>query len=142
MPNLAAVFKDEIRRLARKEIRSELAVTRKASAQYRRDIAALKRQVAEQSRLIQDLKRAGKREASAGAESEVVARFSPKWMQAHREKLGLSAADYAALIGVSGQTVYNWEKGITRPQAQQLKAWSLVRKLGKREALRRLEEME
>jgi DNA-binding transcriptional regulator YiaG len=140
MPNLAAVLKDEVRRLARKEIRSESAVLRKASAQYRRDIAALKRQVAEQSRQIQDLKRAGKREAAA--ESEAVARFSPRWLQAHREKLGLSAADYAALVGVSGQTVYNWEKGTTRPQAEQLKAWSAVRKLGKREALRRLEELE
>ena len=140
MPNLAAVLKDEVRRLARKEIKSELAVTRKASAQYRRDIAALKRQVAEQSRQIHDLKRAGKRAASN--DDEVVARFSPTWLQAHREKLGLSAADYAALVGVSGQTVYNWEKGTTRPQAQQLKAWSAVRRLGKREALKRLEEIE
>ena len=142
MPNLAAVFKDEIRRLARKEIRSELSATRKASAQYRRDIAALKRVVAEQARQIQDLKREGKRAASTETDAEAVVRFSPKWMQAHREKLGLSAADYAALIGVSGQTVYNWEKGSTRPQAQQLQAWSAVRKLGKREALRRLEEIQ
>ena len=142
MPNLAAVLKDEIRRLARKEIRAELAVTRKASAQYRRDIAALKRQVADQARQLNDLKRAGKRAASAPTETEPVARFSPKWLQAHREKLGLSAADYAALVGVSGQTVYNWEKGTTRPQAEQLRSWSAVRKLGKREALRRLEDME
>ena len=76
MPNLAAVLKDEVRRLARKEIKAELAVTKKATAQYRRDIAALKRQVSEQSRQITDLKRAGKR--SGSSETEAVARFSPK----------------------------------------------------------------
>ena len=140
MPNFATALKDEVRRLARKEIRAEIAATRKASAQYRRDIAALKRQVAEQSRKITDLKRASKRTGSVDAET--VARFSPKWLQSHREKIGLSAADYAALLGVSGQTVYNWEKGATRPQAEQLKTWSAVRKLGKREAHRLLQEME
>lgn len=140
MPNFAVVLKDEVRRLARKEIKAELAVTRKASAQYRRDIAALKRQVADQARQISDLKRGAKRAVST--DTEIVARFSPKWLQAHREKLELSAADYAALVGVSGQTVYNWEKGTTRPQSQQLKAWSAVRKLGKREAYKLLEAME
>ena len=45
MPNIAAVLKDEISRIARKEIRSETAVLKKASAQYRKEIAALKRQV-------------------------------------------------------------------------------------------------
>ena len=40
MPNIATVLKDEISRIARKEIRSETAVVKKASAQYRRDIAA------------------------------------------------------------------------------------------------------
>ena len=45
MPNIASVLKDEILRLARKEVRRELEGLKKASAQYRSDIAALKRQV-------------------------------------------------------------------------------------------------
>ena len=77
-----------------------------------------------------------------GPESTATARFSPKWLQAHRERLGLAAADYAALIGVSAQTVYNWESGKTRPQPQQLEAWSAIRRFGKREAWKQLEEME
>ena len=43
MPNIASVFKDEIVRVARKEIRNELAALKKASTTHRAEIAALKR---------------------------------------------------------------------------------------------------
>lgn len=144
MPNLAAVLKDEIRRLARREANALMSSHKKASAQYRRDIAALKRQIAEQQKRIAYLEGCeGKRvgvSAEPGAAQNV--RFSPAWVKKHREKLGLSAADYAALVGVSPLTVYNWEKGKTKPQAKQLAAWGAIRGLGKREAWRRLELME
>jgi len=35
-------------------------------------------------------------------------RFSPARLAATRKKLGLSAADFGALIGVSGQSIYKW----------------------------------
>ena len=38
-------------------------------------------------------------------------------------------------------TIYNWEKGNSRPQAKQLMAWGAVKTMGKREALRQLQEM-
>jgi hypothetical protein len=41
MPSIAAVLKEEIVRLARKKIRTQTNVLRKASTQYRRDIAAM-----------------------------------------------------------------------------------------------------
>ena len=142
MPNLAGVLKDEIRRLARKEVKAELSATKKASAQHRRDIASLKRELRDQAKRIASLARANKA-AGNGSSNDTAgtARFSPTWLQAHREKLQLSAADYAALLDVSAQTVYNWEKGNARPQQRQLEAWSALRKLGKREAWKRLDEM-
>ncbi len=144
MPNLASVLKDEIRRLARKEARSELKSLKSASAQYRRDIATLKRTAKKQEREIVRLRKsAGKQPAATSSSANGPSvRFSPGWMSKHREKLALTAADYAALIGVSALTVYNWEKGKTRPQQKQLEAWGAIRNLGKREAWRRLEEME
>ena len=48
MPNLASALKSEISRLAKKEIRSATAVTKRLVAQYRRDIAELKRKTQEQ----------------------------------------------------------------------------------------------
>jgi len=49
-----------------------------------------------------------------------------------RKKLGLSATDMGKLIGVSGQSVYHWETGKTKPRASQLQAIAAVRKMGKR----------
>jgi len=39
MPNIATVLKEEIRRLARKEAKAQVAMLKKASAQQRRDTA-------------------------------------------------------------------------------------------------------
>jgi len=52
MPNIAAVFKEEIVRLARKEIRRQTNFLRKASAQYRKDIAEMKRRVSDLQRRV------------------------------------------------------------------------------------------
>jgi len=51
-------------------------------------------------------------------------------------------ADYAALVGVSPLTIYNWESGKTRPGGPQMAAWATIRGLGKREAWKRLEDLE
>lgn len=55
MPALALVLKDEIRRLARKEIKAQTSSTAKAVARYRREIAALKRQLGEQGLKLSSL---------------------------------------------------------------------------------------
>jgi len=141
MPNIATVLKDEISRLARKEMRSGTEALRKASAQYRRDVADLKRQVTELNKQVaflarQEQKRLAKPVPESVAEGK---RFSPRGLKSHRTKLGLSAADYGTLVGVTGQTIYNWESGTSKPREQQLAALVAVRGLGKREALKRLE---
>ncbi len=142
MANLADALKEEIRRLARKEIKAETGATKQAVAQYRREIASLKRQVQGQQKKIAFLENQERqRIAEPQADEETVegARFSARSVAAQRKRLGLSAADYAKLVGVSHLTIYNWEKGQTRPRKEQLAALVAVRGIGKREALRRLE---
>ncbi len=145
MSTFATALKEEIRRLARSEVRTEIASIKKASTQHRKDIASLKRTILNQDRQLASLRKvAGKAAASAvavGTDTAPTVRFSGAWLAKHREKLALSAADYAALVGVSPLTIYNWEKGKTRPRASQLQAWSKIRNLGKREAWTLLEEM-
>ncbi len=145
MPNLAAALKEEIVRLARKEIRSQTKVTKRLATQHRRDLAALKRAVAALRKEVaflaaQERKRV-KRQPVPAEQAESV-RFSPRWVKIHREKLGLSAADYGKLVGVSGLTIYHWESGKARPRDQFLPKLAAVRGLGKREALKRLELIE
>ena len=147
MPNVAAVLKEEISRLARKEIKQHAGPLKKTIAEQRRTIAELKRRVDSlernqgflQKQEKRRLEKAPKVAAAAVADGTEAPRFSPKWVAADRKRLGLSAKDYAKLVGVSMLTIYNWEKGKSKPRTQQLAAWANVRGIGKREALRRLE---
>ena len=141
MPDIAAVLKQEITRLARKETKAHSEPVRKANAQYRRDIADLKREVRALKKRVDFLERQErKRLTRPTPESQAEGRrFSPAWLKAHRERLGLAAADYAELVSVSPQTIYNWEHGRSKPRKQQLASLAAIRGIGKREALRRLE---
>ena len=144
MPNIAAVLREEINRLARKEIRQQVGPLKKSNAELRRNVAALKSEVATLRRGVHFLERQEKRrlQSAPKASSAEGVRFSPRWVKADRERLGLSARDYGLLVGVAGITVYNWEKGKSKPRDKQLAAWAAVRGIGKREALRRLELLE
>ena len=145
MADLAAALKDEIRRLARKEIKAQTGATKQAVAQYRREIARLKRQLAVQEKKIAFLEAQEKKrlETSQAVEEPTEdVRFSARSVKSQRERLGFSAADYAKLVGVSSLTIYNWEHGKTRPRKEQLAALVTVRGIGKREALKKLELLE
>ena len=140
MSTLVSVLKHEITRLARKEVSAGTEVLRKANAQYRRDIAQLKRQTDALAKQVsyleqQEKKRVSKRVPVTSAEGK---RFSRRGLTTHRKTVGLSAADYAQLVGVSAQTIYGWEQGKSKPRVQQLAALLAVRGLGKREAQKRL----
>lgn len=140
MPNIAVTFRQEITRIARREIRTETQALRRASARFRRDIAELKRQAstlkAEVARLEQ---RVAQDVAPLIAEAGPAGgRYSARSVLAQRKRLGLSAADYGKLIGVTGHTVYKWEHGTSRPRSAQISALASLRSLGKTEAITRL----
>jgi DNA-binding transcriptional regulator YiaG len=141
MTTLATVLKDEIRRLARKEIRAQTGGTSRAVAQYRREIARLKRQQREQERKIAFLEgqtRKSLTSPTTASDANGDSRFSARSVRAQRRRSGLSAADYAKLVGVSPLTIYNWEHNKSRPRQSQFAALIALRGLGKREALAKL----
>lgn len=143
MPNIAAVFKEEIVRLARKEIRRQTNVLRKASAQYRKDIAEMKRRVSDLQRRVSPLEKQVLKDVPPQV-AEVDARrvrFTAQGLRSQRQRLGLSAGDCGKLIGVTDQTIYNWEHETARPRKEQLARIASLRRVGKREALARLEQM-
>jgi len=141
MPNLAVALKQEICRLARREIKAQAAPTRQAILQYRHEIARLKRQIRDQQRKVAMLEsRKPNGVASMEIEDDPLAglRFSARSVCSQRRRLRLSAEDYGKLIGVSGLTIYNWEHGRTRPRAAQFEALASVRGITRREAAERL----
>ena len=137
MPNIASVLKEEITRLARKELRGESSALKKASAQYRTDIAALKRQVLALERLVAKLGKGSLKvdpSSEADAEGGSTTRFSAKRLAAHRTRLGLSATEMGRLLNCSGQSVYKWEQGKARPRAVHMPAIAALRTLDKSKA--------
>jgi DNA-binding transcriptional regulator YiaG len=142
MSSIADVLKLEIARLARKEARSLTKPLHKASSQFRRDIAELKRQNAKARAEIARLQRQATKGGAAptvdGASEKV--RYSAVSVKAQRKRMGISAADFGKLIGVTAHTIYSWEHGASRPRRAQLAAFAAVRGIGKTEAKQRLEQ--
>src|SRR6185369_9109186 len=119
MANIATALKNEISRIARKEVRAETQQIKKQSAHYRSQIAAMKRQVAALDKQVRRNANGAKAVSTAPEVEESAGglRFRPKGFAAHRRRLGISAAQAGALLGVSGQSIYHWEAGKAKPRA-------------------------
>ena len=143
MANIASVLKEEIIRLARKEIRSEVAGLKKASVQYRSEIAALKRRVVTLEKHLSHLAKATTKnvEVKAEPDTETKIRFVAKGFKTLRQRLGLTAEVMGALLDVSAQSIYSWEAGNSSPRKQQLPKIAMLRGMSKREVSAILEKL-
>jgi DNA-binding transcriptional regulator YiaG len=144
MPNIAALLKAEISRVARKEMRSETAALKKAAKLHRAEIVALKRRTQALEEQLRRLGRASAKAVPLPIESVPSAkpRFSAKGLASQRRRLGLSAQDLGLLVGASSQSIYNWEQGKARPLERHLSAIASIRALGRREAAARLASLQ
>ena len=139
MPNIGQVLRDEIARISRRESRKQSSALQRASAAHRRDIAALKREIAT---LRRDLKKTSSSKSAAvpaSSETGVKLRFRADGFRTMRRRLGLSASQLGKLLGVSEQSVYNWETKTATPRASHLPTIARLRTLGKREVQQMLD---
>ena len=138
MPDFKQSFQDEVRRLARKELK---ALDEKIAEQKKTISALLKR--------VNDLEK--KQVASAVAAAKAPAapaeeekgrkiRFSAKSLQKFRKKYAISQKALAALLDVTPFTVSHWEIGKNRPRTAQIEAFYALMKLGKRKLYALLQE--
>ena len=143
MPNIAAVFKTEITRLARKEMRESSDGVKRTVAAQRTEIASLKRRLQELEGVVKKLAKGPSAVAprpgapalsESGGSNGSGLRFRAKGMAANRKRLGLSAADFGLLVGATGQSVYAWESGKAKPRPEALAAIASLRGIGKLEA--------
>lgn len=143
MPNIGVVLKDEITRLAKKVLKTQVAPLQASAAAHRRHIAAMKRQISALEKEVARLRKAAPGRAPAAASDEDSGqpplRFQAKGLRSLRARLGLSAEEFGKLAGVSGQSVYNWEAEKTVPRRAQLQSLSRLRGLGKREVRKMLD---
>jgi len=137
MPDISSIFKSEISRLARKELRAAIGGLKKAANAHRTEIAALKRRTEE---LDRELRRLAKDRAPAtpvpndGDGSAATSRFSAKALARERKRLGLSAQEVGLLVGTSSQSIYNWEQAKAQPRARHVQALIALKTLSKKDA--------
>jgi len=118
MASIESVLKEEIRRLARKETKQPTAALKKSSAALRRAMAALKRRVAalesQTKRLMAQAALGQERPERDTADEVTKARIGSKTIRGLRAKFRLSQAQLGKLLGVSSQSIYQWERGERR----------------------------
>ena len=136
MPDFKQSFQEEVRRLARKELK---AFEAKINEQ-KKTISALQKRVND----LEKKQAAAPAAAPAAEKTPAVAvpentgrkvRFSPKSLTKFRKKYSLSQKALAILLGVTPFTVSHWEIGKNRPRTVQIEAFSALTKLGKRKVL-------
>ena len=143
MPNVAQVLRDEITRLARKEIRA-------ACDPLRKQVRALRQTVKSQQETITRVDKALAKVATlssdtsaslyAPEEEKTRARVTPASIKRHRTRLKLSQAELGTLLDVSTNTIVRWEAGTSKPRVQHRAALLKMRGLGRREVTKMLEE--
>lgn len=128
-------------------MRDEISALRKGSATYRSEIAELKRKLKSLESQVKSLTRATPQAAPARKAPTEIPRgkpgrkviFGSAEFLALRQHLGFTQAQMGKLVGASSLSIYKWESGQVTPRAAQLEKILAVRKIGKREALARIQ---
>ena len=137
MPNLAALLKEEISKIARKEVQDQMRELKKTVGEQRAALARLEKQIgpakAKAAAKSAAAKPAAKvSEAPAGAKEKPI-RISPDTILKHRKRLKLSQAELGKLLNVSTNTVLRWEAGKSKPRSKHLPGLDQLRSISLRE---------
>jgi DNA-binding transcriptional regulator YiaG len=141
MGKIETVLKGEIARLARRE-------TKALIGKYVDELRRLQKRVASLERELRGVKAARAQEqakrkvttavATAASEKAATIRLSPRLIRSLRNRLGISQAELAKLVGVSAVAVGNWESGKSKPRDESKARIAALRSLGRREVRRLL----
>jgi DNA-binding transcriptional regulator YiaG len=142
MPNIGAVLKQEIQRLSARESRIQTESLRRAATAHRKQMSKMRAQMAalesQLASLQKSLKAATRATAAPEKPSKAVRPMRAAAIRAMRARLGITAAQLAKLVGVSDQSIYNWEHEKAKPMAAQAAALLALKVLGKRQVRERL----
>ena len=143
MSDLKQVLNDEIRRLARKEVKPAVQPLHATIAALRRQVSDLKKELSCANRKTEIIQR----NLSAG-ETPIVVDEEPKLrlnaagIVRIRTKLKLTQTEFAKLLDVSMHTVSSWEMGKSYPRAAAKVRICALRTMGKRKINAILQEMQ
>jgi transcriptional regulator with XRE-family HTH domain len=139
---LESTFKNQIRRLAKREVRA-------VSVPLKREVRALRIALSNLSKTVSALRRLAKETAKetkpklqAFPEEVKASRLTAGRIKNLRIRLGISQRELGILTGSSLGAVALWERGKFRPQAEKKAALVGLKRLGKREIKKLLAEKE
>jgi DNA-binding transcriptional regulator YiaG len=145
MGKLEGTIKSEIVRLAKREMRKtsvplrrNLRLLKKTVSQIRKTVLALERFAAQQQKEL----RKRKMPLEATPEEVKESRFSSRLIGSLRRHLGITQKELAILTGVSVGAAHLWEIGQFKPSMKKKAVMVALRKLGRREVRKLLEEKE
>lgn len=148
MPDVARVLREEVQRLARRQVKAALTPVKRDNVRLKKSVADIRRELTVLTRSTRELLArvtpvVAARETEVATHKAATLRPTSKGLARLRGQLGLTQVEFGSLLGVSGQAVLNWEGkgGRVRMRAGNLEALAGIQKIGKREARRRLEEM-
>jgi len=133
----------EIMRLVRKELRSVLVPLGKEVRQLKRGLGRVSKSVARLERVVAAQVReaeASKARLEVPEEEAKRARLSANLIRKLRTRLGIAQGQLAVLVGVSAGAVAQWEQGMISPRGQNRATLVALRKIGRRDARRMLEQ--
>ncbi len=115
-----------------------------------KDLVALKRSLANLEKAISSIKRTGAKTASVGRVEPVAlevsqdeirrSRITPDMIKRLRAKLGITQIQLAALLGVTGPAIAQWEGGTSEPRGTNRAKLVGLRKLNRKKVTQLLEE--
>lgn len=145
MGKIEGVLRDEIVRLAKREVRQQVDPLKRENRDLKKRIVQLERLAKPIHKEIKKKQQAKQEKLSdlrAPEEEVKAARINPEWVQNLRGKLNLSQAGLAQLIGISVSGVRTWEYGTSSPTGARREALVALRKLGRRDVKKLLEAQE
>ena len=137
MPTLAALLKEEISKIVRKEVQDQVRELNKTVREQRDALARLEKQIGPAKAKAAAKPAAKVRKASAG-DKRKQPRISPDTIKKHRKRLKLSQAELGELLNVSTNTVLRWEAGTSKPRSKHLPGLGQLRSMGLRELKKQL----
>ncbi|HNX25884.1 MAG TPA: helix-turn-helix domain-containing protein [Phycisphaerae bacterium] len=146
-------FRGEVSRLVRRELKKTFAQLKAENVKLKKHVADLRKKMAGLQKANRYIEKETKyvarlrEEKEAASENPQIDRMRIKGsaIRKLREKLGISQAELAALLGVTGQTIYQWERrqneSLRRLRNDSKIALLEIRKMGKKQVLAKLEAM-
>ena len=136
MGKVEEALRAEIRRLARKELRTTVGSLSEDVREIKRTVARLLKVVEkldkEAARQVES-RQAEKKHLDAPKDEVKAARLTGRVIKNLRKRLGLSQEKLAVILRVSPGTVAAWEQGRARPRGKNKTALVALRKLGRRD---------